>query len=226
MKKAFKLTLFLLTFFAVKSFAQESIIPDVKYADVEKYIALAKQNAPKRKILAEQAEGIKTAIPMASLSYLDLFNGSYIYRPQGKVALDPINPYSVNGFQLGINLNLGTFLQKPFLIKKAKSDYRVAQLQQQDFEATLATEVRSRYYDYIQSLAQLKIATQAAQDNKGVAESQRYKFQKAEITLDTYSQSRTMLTESSTAKIAAEVTFLKAKDLLEELIGVKLTDVK
>ncbi|MET4082098.1 outer membrane protein TolC [Pedobacter sp. UYP30] len=226
MKKIFKLSLILLTFFAVKSFAQESIIPEVKYDDLEKYIALAKQNEPKRKILAEQASSIKTAIPMASLSYLDLFNGSYIYRPQGKVAIDPVNPYSVNGFQLGINLNLGAFLQKPFAVKKAKADYKVAQLQQQDYDAILTTEVKARYYDYIQSLAQLKIATQAAQDNKGVAESQRYKFEKGEVTLDTYNQSRTLLTESSTSKITAEVNFLKAKDQLEELIGVKLTDVK
>lgn len=226
MKKIFKISLFLLTFFAFHAFAQESIIPDVKYADLEKYIALAKQNAPKRKILAAQSESIKTGIPVATLSYLDLFNGSYIYRPQGKVALDPINPYSVNGFQLGVSLNLGNFLAKPFNIKKAKADYRVAQLQEQDFEATLTTEVKARYYDYIQSVAELKIATQAAQDNKGVAESQRYKFEKGQVTLDVYNQSRTLLTQSSTQRITAEVAFLKAKDQLEELIGEKLTDVK
>ena len=226
MKKIVKISLFLLTIFAFKGYAQESIIPEVKYADIEKYIALAKKNEPKRKILAEQAASIKFAIPMASLSYLDLFNGSYIYRPKGKVAIDPINPYSVNGFQLGVNFNLGAFLQKPFAVKKAKADYKVAQLEQQDYDATLATEVKARYYDYIQSLAQLKISTQAAQDNKGVAESQRYKFEKGEVTLDTYNQSRTLLTESSTSKITAEVSFLKAKDQLEELIGVKLTDVK
>ena len=226
MKKAFKISLFMLTFFAVKSFAQESIIPEVKYADLAKYIALAKLNQPKRKILTEKAASSKTAIPMATLSYLDLFNGSYIYRPDNKVSINPINPYSVNGFQLGINLNLGAFLQKPYMIKKAKFDYKVAQLEQQDYDATLVTEVKARYYDYIQSIAQLKIATQAAQDNKGVAENQRYKFEKSEITLDTYNQSRTLLTESSTQRITAEVTFLKAKDQLEELIGVKLTDVK
>lgn len=226
MNRIVKLSLLLLFFSATRLVAQESIIPEVKYADLEKYIALAKKNAPKRKIVAAQAESVKTAVPMATLSYLDLFNGSYIYRPEGKVAIDPINPYSVNGFQLGINLNLGSFLQKPFAIKKAKADYKVAQLQEQDFDATLTTEVKARYYDYIQSVAQLKIATQAAQDNRGVAESQRYKFEKGEVTLDIYNQSRTLLTESSTNRIAAEVNFLKAKDLLEELIGVKLTDVR
>lgn len=226
MKKTFKISLFLLTFFAFHAFAQESIIPEVKYADLEKYIALAKQNAPRRKILAAQSESIKTAIPMASISYLDLFNGSYIYRPQNQVAIDPINPYSVNGFQFGVNLNLGTFFQKPFMVKKAKADYKVAQLEVQDYEATLATLVKASYYDYIQSVAQLKIATQAAQDNKGVAESQRYKFEKGQVTLDVYNQSRTLLTLSSTERITAEVNFLKAKDQLEELIGTKLTDVK
>jgi outer membrane protein TolC len=216
----------LLAFFTVKSYAQETIISDINQADLEKYIQLAKQNVPKRKILMAKNESLKAAIPQASLSYLDLFSASYFYRPSDKLAISPTNPYIVNGIQYGISLNLGSFLQKPFAVKKAKQDYKVAQLEEQDYDIQLALEVKKRYYDYIQTLAMLKINSQSAIDSKGVAESLRYKFEKAEITLDTYNQSRVAQTTSLTAKIQSEVAYLRAKDLLEEMIGQKISDVK
>lgn len=226
MKNLFKIALAALMLLSVNSYAQETIIPDIKYADLEKYIDLAKQNYPRKKMFETRTEGIKTAVTIASLSYLDMFNGSYFYRPQGKTAIDPLNPYVVNGFQFGINVSLGDLLTKPFNIKKAKSDYKIAQLEEQEYNTQLTIEVKKRYYDYIQSINLLKLNAQMASDNKGVAESLRGKFEKGEITLDTYNQSRIMQFSSIQAKITAEATFLKAKDSLEEIIGMKLTDVK
>jgi outer membrane protein TolC len=170
----------------------------------------------------------KAKIDMSSnaISYLDIFNVSYFYRPENKSVLDPINPYNVNGFQYSVNINIGNFLQKPFLAKKAKAEHKVAQLQAQDFKQTLATEVKRRYYAYIQQINQLKIYSQSVQDNKNVADNLKYKFEKGEIPLDTYNQSRINLTTANTSKIQTEVNLLSAKDALEEIIGVKLSDVK
>lgn len=226
MKNLFKIALIALMFINFSTYAQESIIGEIKYADLEKYIALAKQNYPKRKAMNETVVKAKTELPITALSYLDIFNGSYFYRPQQKTVLDPVNPYNVNGFQFGINVNLGSFLQKPFNAKKAKSDYKIAQYQAEEYELGLAVEVKKRYYLYIQQISQLKIYTQSVQDNKNVADNQLYKFEKGEITLDTYNQSRINLTNANTAKIQAEVNLLTAKDSLEEIIGVKLSEVK
>lgn len=226
MKTLKKITLGFLVFFSINAVAQETIIPEIKYADLEKYIELAKQNFPRKKIFDLQKEGAQTAVPIASLSYLDLFSGSYFYRPQDRAVLDPLNPYNVNGFQFGINLNLGTFLQKPFLVKKAKADAKVAELLAQEYNLAIGVEVKKRYYDYIQAINLVKLTTQMAQENKGVAESLRNRFEKSEITIDTYNQSRINQFNSYQGKIQAESTFLKAKDSLEEIIGLKLTDVK
>lgn len=226
MKTLLKITLFFFVFLSINAKAQETIIPEIKYADLEKYIDLAKQNFPRNKIYQAQKESAKTAVPSTTLSYLDIFNASYIYRPDEKPALNPLNPYTVNGFQFGINFNLGTFLQKPFTVKKAKADAKVADLMAQEYNLAIAVEVKKRYYDYIQSISVLKLNTLMAQENKGVAESLRNKFEKSEITLDVYNQSRINEFNSSQAKILAESTFLKAKDSLEEIIGVKLSDVK
>lgn len=222
MKTKFKITLLLLVFCSVASFAQETIIPDVNPAELDKYIQMAKEFMPKRKILTSKTESVKTAIGAAQVSYLDLFSASYFYRPADRVAINPENPFIVNGMQYSVTLNLGSLLQKPFAVKRAKADYKVAQLEQQDFDIQLANEVRRRYYDYVQSLAALKINTLSAQDSKGVAESMRYKFEKGEVSLDSYNQSRLIAVGTMTTKIQSEVTYLKSKDLLEEMIGQKI----
>lgn len=226
MKNLSKFTLIVLMFLSLDSFSQESIIGEIKYSDLEKYIDLAVQNYPRVKITDVNVEKAKTDISMNAISYLDIFNASYFYRPNNKTAIDVINPYAVNGFQLSVNLNLGNFLQKPLAGKKARADYKIAKLEAEDFRLTLATEVKKRYYAYIQQINQLKIYTQSVQDNQNVADNLKNKFEKGEVALDTYNQSRINLTIASTSKIQTEVNLLSAKDALEEIIGMKLSEVK
>ena len=231
MKKLFTLSLLFLALLNFKVSAQNSLIGDINYALLDKYIAAAKENYPRRKILAARAESVKSAIPMSKLSYLDLFSASYFYRPdQNTVITTPgsttANPYSVNGFQFGVNLNLGSFLQKPYMVKRAKAEYKVAKLEAQEYEATLENDVKRRYYTYIREITQLKINTQSVQDNQNVADNLKNKFTKGEITLDTYNQSRINLANANTSKIDSEVNLLLAKDQLEEIIGQKLSEIK
>lgn len=226
MKKILQITLSILLLVTAKSQAQESILKDINYADLQKYVDLARVNFPQMKIAEAKKELVKTGIPIAQASYLDILNGSYFYRPENKSVLDPVNPYNFNGFQLGVSVNVGNLVSKPFQVKRAKADYKIAVLEAQQNDKTVEMEVKRRYYDYIQQISQLKIATKSAQDNKGVSESLRNKFEKGEITLDAYNQSRLNQSASESEKVAAEINYLKAKDLLEEIIGVKLTDVK
>ncbi len=226
MKKLLQITFSLLLLVTFKSNAQESILKDINYSDLQKYIDLAKANFPTMKIAEAKKELVKTGIPLAQASYLDIFNASYFYRPEKKAVLDPVNPYNFNGFQFGVSVNLGSVLAKPYQVKRAKADYKIAVLEAQQNDKLVEMEVKRRYYDYIQQISQLKIATKSAQDNKGVSESLRNKFEKGEITLDAYNQSRLSQSTSDTEKVEAEINYLKAKDLLEEIIGIKLSEVK
>ena len=225
-KTILTLTLTFICLFSVPALAQESIIKEINYSDLEKYIDLARQNYSMKKLALAKEEAVKTAIPIAQLSYLDILNGSYFYRPEKNTVLDPVNPYNVNGFQFGVTLNLGNFLQKPYQVKRAKAEYKIAQLESQQTDVLIEMEVKRRYYDYIQQIGELKINTKSAQDNAGVAESLRYKFEKSEVTLDAYNLSRINQSTANLSKIQAEVNYLKAKDLLEEIIGRKLSEVK
>lgn len=230
MKKNYTLILVMLCMFSLKSVAQDSIIGDLNYNLLDKYIRAAKDYYPKRKILLNQQANSKTGITIASLGYLDMFTASYFYRPNGGASASGLgtsgNLYIGNGIQYGINFSLGTFLTRPFLIKKAKSEYKLAQLQTQDYEIALEIEVKKRYYTYIQMVGELKVRTQTAQDNKSVADVLRRRFEKGEVQLDTYNSSRMQLADANTSKIQTEVNYLNAKDALEEIIGAKLSDVK
>lgn len=163
---------------------------------------------------------------MAQVSYLDIFQASYFYRPNDRQVLNLNNPYSVNGWQFSVNFNLGLFLQKPFMVKRAKAEYRVSQLQNEDMMLTTESEVKRRYFAYLQSVSQLKIRTQSALDSKNISETSRHKFERGELSLDLYNASRMMVSSASTDQIQAEVNYLNAKDALEEIIGQKLSDVK
>lgn len=226
MKKLLQITLSILLLGCVESNAQESILKDINYSDLQKYIDLAKTNFPQMKIAEAKKELVKTGISIAQASYLDILNGSYFYRPENKSVLDPVNPYNFNGIQLGVSVNVGNLLAKPYQVKRAKADYKIAVLEAQQNDKAVEMEVKRRYYDYVQQISQLKIATKIAQDNKGVSESLRNKFEKGEITLDAYNQSRLNQSASESEKVATEIEYLKVKDLLEEIIGVKLSDVK
>lgn len=230
MKTLLKIALVSLLFTSVEASAQESIIGDINYTTLQKYIQAAKDYYPKRKIMQNQQDIAKADVTISNISYLDIFSASYFYRPNDQPAISAPgvtnNPYIVNGIQYGINLNLGAFLTKPFTAKKMKAQYKIAKLQAEDYDVSLESEVKKRYYTYIQKLNELKLKTQTAEDNKSVAESMRRRFEKGELPLDGYNASRVLLSESNSSKIQTEVDYLLAKDALEEIIGAKLTDIK
>lgn len=226
MRKLIFATLLITIFAGGSGFAQETIIDDLNYATLEKYVQLAKDNFPRKKIFDNGVEQAKASVSMSTLSYLDIFNASYFYRPDDKQSINLENPYSVNGFQFSVNVNLGTFLQKPAMAKRARSELKVAELEAKEYDLAIAIEVKKRYYNYIRLLKNLKIKTQTTQDNRSVAENLRRRFEKGEIQLEQYNLSRVRASDADSEKIQAEMDFLVAKDALEEIIGQKLADSK
>jgi outer membrane protein TolC len=167
----------------------------------------------------------KYTVSSSALSYLDIFNASYFYRPDQATTVNATNPYIVNGLQFGVNINLGNFLQKPFEAKKAKADLKIAELEENEYDTYLTNEVKNRYYTYVQQVAELKLRAQAAQDSRSVSDDLRYKFEKGESTLQVYNASRISSSGADSDRIQAEIDYLRAKDALEQIIGKKLEEV-
>jgi outer membrane protein TolC len=194
---------------------------------LQRYIELAKEHYPQRKILEatrEKAELVYKAVP---IGYLDMFNVSYFYRPnEDRIAIDMQNPYTVNGFQFSVNLNLGTFFSRMSQSKQLKQDLKIAEYQQEAYETVLQNEVKKRYYEYLRSKEDLRIKAQALDEYKVLAEGILYKFERGEAELIAYSTARTSVTSAETALLLADVSVLQAKDALEEIIGRKLEEVR
>lgn len=204
--------------------AQESVIEDINYTQLEQFIVMAKENYPRNKVMALMEKKAKDVPTMEALTYLNMFNASYYYRPNERASINPDNPYTVNGFQFGISTSLGTLVGTPYRIKQAKIDYKIAQLEGQDYEKILTLEVKTRYYNYILQLKELKLVTQIAQDSKGIADDIAIRFERGEIELDGYNTSKSAFNSANSAKIRTEVSFLLARDQLEDIIGKKLTE--
>lgn len=206
--------------------AQEIITDEINYSTMERLIQLAKEHYPQRKVIGEQENIAKNNVAVANLSYLEPFNANYFWRPDEQETLNPQNPYVTNGFQFGINVNPSSLFAKPFQVKTAKSNHKIAQYQKEAYDVELEKQVKTRYYNYVLQLKEFKLKTMAAQTAKGSFLDISNSYQRGEITAEEYSEARDLIAESDYSKLEAEIAYLSARDDLEEIIGMKLTDLK
>jgi outer membrane protein TolC len=226
MKKRSYITFIALLLSANSLLAQNEISAQINTPLLQKYIDLAKAYYPKRKMFKASELSAKAKIGVASATYLESLNLSYFYRPDNAAIVDASNPYSINGFQFGVYLNLGILLRTPSLVKQAKEEYRAASFQTQEYDILLEAQVRETYYEYLRNLADLKVKTEAYIDNKTSSDGLRYKFEKGETSLDIYTKAKALTSSANSEKLLAELGMLRAKNTLEALIGQKLEEVK
>ncbi|RZL46982.1 MAG: hypothetical protein EOP00_13315 [Pedobacter sp.] len=218
--------LMLLSAFCVHANAQDDITSNINTPLLEKYIELAKEYYPKRKMFKASELSAKAKIGVAKASYVESLNASYFYRPDSRSIIDVVNPYSVNGFQFGVNLNLGMFFRTPYLVKQAREEYNSASFQTKEYDILLASEVRQRYYEYLQWQMNLKVKNEAYIDNKTASDGLRFKFEKGEVSLDVYTKAKVLTNSAHSDKLESELNMLRAKEALETLMGKKLEEVK
>ncbi|RDC56195.1 hypothetical protein DU508_11315 [Pedobacter chinensis] len=218
---------FIILFFSIKDTnAQESFIGNINYQLLEKYIELAKQNYPKRKMYKASELSAKAKIGVARATYLDAFTASYNYSPNNASKITGANTYIFNGLQLGVFFNLGILFRTPAYVRQAKEEHNEKVYQAQEYDILLASEVKQTYYEYLREAADLKVKAQTYIDNKAASDGLRYKFEKGEVTLDQYTKAKTLTSYANSERLLAELNLLKAKDSLEALIGEVLENVK
>lgn len=204
--------------------AQETMIPDVSYVFLEKLISITKENYPKVKNYTIRTQIAKNNITRQQVSWLDAISLSYVYQP--KTTFDIIKPSFLNGYQVAVGVNVSTFFKKPIDIRDAKEELKIAKNDEEEYNLLLDTEVKRRYFTYIQQLNNLKLLTKSLVDAESIQKDLRLKYERGEATLDQYSQGLITLTTTSQAKLVAESGLLIAKASLEELIMKKIEDVR
>ncbi len=208
--------------------AQESIIPNISETYIDKLIVSAKTHYPKAKTFEDRVAIARLNIQKAKLDWFNILNFNYIYSPgtsSGNVTTTTGLSY-LSGYSLGVGTSIGNILQKPGLVKVAKEEYDIAKMNEEEYALNIATIVKQRYYIYIQQLSSLNWKTKNMENADGITKESKHKFEKGEITFDTYNSTYLAYSNSVQTKMDAEAAYLIAKSNLEEIIGAKLEDIK
>lgn len=221
-------------FLGLKAFSQESIVADIDENLLTKYIGLAKQNFPRIQSFKAREEKARYVANAAKMSWFDVINAGYYYRPETSTGNGSIVGGAVttngqlitSGFMFGATINFGNLLSKPSMIKAAKADHKATVAESAEYSITLVNEVKSRYYDFLAAKKQLAIRNTAAQSLRALLTDAQQKYERGEIAIDVYTVSKNAATESEALALIAEVAYLKAKNALEDMIGAKLETVK
>ena len=223
-RKLFSLITFLILINCGYTKAQESMMTDISYVFLEKLIATAKENYPRMNSFESRIKVAKNTVGQEQLSWLDAFSFSYVYNPNN--TLDLVNPNFFNGYQVAFNFNLSSILQKPGNVKQAKESVKLAQYDLDEYHLTLETEVKRRYFSYVQALANLRLQTKASSDALNISREIKTRYEKSETTFEQYTMSQMSYSGALQSKIAAESNFLIAKASLEELLTKKVEEVQ
>ena len=108
----------------------------------------------------------------------------------------------------------------------AKESVKLAQFDLNEYHLTLETEVKRRYFTYVQALSNLRLQTKLSSDALNVSNDVKTKYEKSEITFEQYTLSQMSYSGALQSKIAAESNFLIAKASLEELLTKKIEEIQ
>lgn len=203
--------------------AQDSMIPELSYPFLEKLIYTAKQNYPRMKANQRKINFAELTLKRNRLTWFDFFTISAFYSPSTSVTLTNA---TLTGVQIGAFINISNLVQKPSILKQNKEEIAIAKLQFDEYVLTLESEVKSRYFRYMQQLTILKIHNQNSVDFESLVKQIKFKFERGEDSFENYSKALIQLSEQKQKIIETEGAVLVAKTILEELVGKKLEEVK
>lgn len=197
---------------------------EVSYVYLEKLVATALENYPRTKNAVSRINIAESNVNKAKLNWLTPVSLSYVHSPENN--LNVTNPTFFSGYQVGVFFNIGNILQTPSNIKIAKEELKIAKNEIAEYNVTLSTEVKRRYFSYLQAVKTVQITSKSALDAETNLVLMKYKFEKGELELNNYNNALDRAGSNNQAKVAAEANLLITKASLEELLGVKLEAIK
>ncbi|MES3018345.1 MAG: TolC family protein [Bacteroidota bacterium] len=207
-----------------KAQVQESMMTEVSYIFLEKLIATAKENYPRLNTFKSREAIAKSVITSQKSAWLDGLSFSYIYQPNN--TLNIVNPSFFNGYQVAVQFSVNSLFQKSGAVKQAKEQLKLVNYDKDEYNLTLETQVKSRYFTYIQHLISLRLQSKAYADAQSLNKDIGNKYSKGEVTFTDFLQAQMVLNNSMQGKIGAESNFLTAKASLEELLTKKIEEVQ
>ena len=191
---------------------------------VEKLEQLAINYYPQNEYFRGKVGSSEESVSQSKWSWLNTINLSS--QINSKTTQDPATASILPTFGIGVTVNIGSIVLIPSKVAQAQQELRAAKASLEAQLAFVRAEVRRRFAKYTQSLDLLKIRVRAVNDSESEVEYIRHKFEKGETTIDEYNKVLRSYTDNLQGKVVSEGDVLYTKVTLEEMIGIKLEDVK
>jgi outer membrane protein TolC len=204
--------------------AQDSMMPEVSGSYLNKLIDEAKRNYTIVKINEKRINLANINIQKANVSWFDIFSITLNYSPTGGTS--SLNQPALSGFQIGLYINIGNLLHKPYLIKSSKEELEIAKLVKQESLIILEGEVKARYIKFVQTSVLLRVESKISLESESVVNEAKIKFEKGEVTFETFTRALIYGSDSRKKVIDSEANLLIAKASLETITGRKLSEIK
>lgn len=206
------------------------ILPDgVRTNDfAEKLVQIAWRNHPENEMFRRQVNVAAFDVKKSSAEWADIVH----FRANlNEFVLNPgADQYSralfFPKYNVSADVSLGMFFNIPYNVKQNKERLVIAETQVNNQKLQVRNQVLKTYNQFVMREKMYKIQSQLALDNETSHKLVEQKFKSGEITFETYSNSLSTFSATTLAQVQAEADFKNAKLDLEELIGMKLEDVR
>jgi outer membrane protein TolC len=206
------------------------ILPDYsKSADFgEKLVQLAWKNHPTNEAIRRSVNVATVDVRQSTTAWLDIFSfaanaNEFTINPQadlfGRSAYWP--RYNVRAA-----VSLGQLFSIPYTTKRNKELLAIANSNVNTQKLTVRNSVLKAYNEYLLREKIFKVQTQLLLDNETSHKLIEQRFKNGEINFDTYSLSLNTYSTMTVGQLEAERNFKNAKLDLEQLIGMRLEDVR
>ena len=194
----------------------------------EKLVQLAWRNHPSNEAVRRQVNIAEVNVKQSTASWLDNititgnlneFTINKAADPFGRAAFFP-------KYNIGASVSLGTFFSTPYNIRKSKEERVIAQANVNAQKLAVRNQVLKLYNEYLMRERVFKLQSQALLDTETSHKLEEQRFRRGDITFDLYSTSLGAYNEALRAQLEAERDFKNAKLDLEQMIGMRLEDVR
>ncbi|MBT1702591.1 TolC family protein [Chryseosolibacter indicus] len=230
MKKIIFFLLISTTVFAQNVDYNKIILPSGVQTDdfAEKLVQIAWRNHPTNEIFRREVNIADIEVNKSKVQWLDLVRFSsnlneFVLNPGAdQLSRSAFYPkYNVNG-----SISIATFFTIPYNTKQSKERLMITQAQVNAQKLQVRNSVMRAYNNYVLREKIFRIQSQLALDNETSHKLLEQKFKNGEITFETYSASLGAFSQMTLNQLTAERDYKDAKLDLEQLIGMKLEDVR
>ena len=192
---------------------------------VEKLIETAWKNYPQNRSLQSRIKGTEEGLYQSKWSWLNNLNLSYQYSPQ-ITGTTTTTSTTFPKFGLGVSVNIGNVFLTPSRIAQSEEELNIARDNYEAQKIYIRAEVLRRFANYSRSVEMLKIRSRAVEDSESTLNLVKIKFKNGEVGLEEYDKTLRSYTDNLERRAESQGDILYHKASLEEIICLKLEEVK